>query len=367
MLKSIHINNRRYTPADIDLLIAGSSFLSRSLWEQKIFLFLQEWWKDTDSIQQNTSGSTGVPQQIILSKHAMVVSAERTCAFFGLGANSRAALCLSADYIAGKMMIVRALVSGMHLIAVAPEGNPYQAFDRDIDFVAMVPLQASNMLSSIAERSTETHQVRTVLLGGAEVSPVLEQKIIDQAQISFFMGYGMTETCSHVALRKLGLGQLPYYTAMDGVSVSEDQRGCLVIDDPEVVGTVLVTNDIVEFSATDPNSFRWKGRQDNIINSGGIKFSPEELEQKISHLIATPFLITSVADERLGRKMILVIEQDRTEQNVAQDPYSIQSLRAELQLLLHQYAVPREIIIVPELAKTAGGKVDRRYDYCLDI
>lgn len=366
-MKSILINGRQYTPADVDSLIDEPSFLTRAVWEQKIFLFLQEWWGGGDSIKQFTSGSTGVPQQIILPKRAMVASALRTCTFFGLGAKSRGALCLSADYIAGKMMIVRSLVSGMHLTTVAPDGNPYQAFTEDVNFVAMVPLQAANMLSRIATTPARNFQVHIVLLGGAEISPVLEQKIINQTQTSFYVGYGMTETCSHVALRKLGLGQLSYYTAMEGVSFSLDQRGCLVIDDPEVVGTKLVTNDLVEFSAADSKSFQWRGRQDNIINSGGIKFSPEDIEQKISHLIAQPFLISSVADQRLGRKMILVIEEgpsDQSDQSRVRFGFKKETLRAELQIVLHHHAVPREIITVPELAKTAGGKVDRRFVYC---
>lgn len=338
------------------------------LWQQKIFQFLQEWWSPEDSLVQHTSGSTGIPKEILLFKSSMVASARRTCAYFQLTENSRAALCLSADYIAGKMMIVRAIASGMHLVAVAPEGNPYKDLSGCVDFIAMVPLQAENMFSLLSSEEVPVAQVKTVLLGGATVSPVLEEKINAQDKTCFYLGYGMTETCSHVALRRLGSGQPPYYSAMDGVALSQDDRGCLAIDDPGVVEGKLVTNDLVEFVGEASSHFRWLGREDTIINSGGIKFSPEDLEKKVSHFISQPFLITSVADDRLGRKIILVIEQQKIESSGKDSPslpdYE-KSLIKSMAKVLSKYALPREVVWVSELKKTANGKLDRRYDYLI--
>ena len=365
-MKSIQLNSIRYSPADVDGLIADPLFAGQMVWQQKIFLFLQEWWSAGDTLVQHTSGSTGTPKEILLSKSSMVASAKRTCAYFQLGEDSRAVLCLSADYVAGKMMIVRALVSGMHLITVVPEGNPYGELTGSVDFIAMVPLQAENMFSVLGSAAEHMAEVKTVLLGGAAVSPLLEEKINAQDKTSFYLGYGMTETCSHVALRKLGADASPYYSAMDGVALSQDDRGCLVLEDPDLVEGRLVTNDLIEFVGENSTDFRWIGREDTIINSGGIKFSPEDLEEKISHLIPEPFLITSVADDRLGRKLILVIEHQKMEgSGVSLQSDRKKAVMESLAKVLSKYALPRELLWVSEIIKTANGKVDRRYDYRL--
>lgn len=365
MVKSIQLNSIKYSSADVDGLITDSSFAGRMLWEQKIFLFLQEWWSAKDTLVQHTSGSTGIPKEILLSKSSMVASARRTCAYFQLTKNSRAVLCLSADYVAGKMMLIRAVVSGMDLMVVPPEGNPYKDLSGCVDFIAMVPLQAENMFSLLGTEKAPRAEVKTVLLGGATVSPLLEGKINGEDKTRFYLGYGMTETCSHVALRRLGVEQPPYYTAMNGVVLSQDDRGCLAIEDPEVVTGKLVTNDLVEFVGETTTHFRWIGREDTIINSGGIKFSPEDLEKKISHLIPQPFLFTSVADDRLGRKLILVIEQQEEGSGVSLDSDSERSLMELLANVLSKYALPRELLWVAALKRTTNGKLDRRYEYLI--
>ena len=360
---SVTINGTQYISDDVVLLIGDKAFSKRPEWEQKIFLFLQSWWNVSDYIEQKTSGSTGSAKIIKLRKKSMFSSAWRTCQFFRLSEASRAVLCLSTDYIAGKMMVVRAIASGLDLVTVSPEGNPCNELEGRVDFIAMVPLQAENMFSRVASGEICAN-IKTVLLGGAQVSSALESKIRNQQNIDFYIGYGMTETCSHVALRILG-GKDEHYASMKGVKITLDDRGCVVIDDPGVAEESLITNDIAELDPGDPNRFKWLGRYDNVINSGGIKFSPEELEKKVSHLIDKPFIFSSLADERLGQKLVLIIEVDSAETvflMAARKKQLIDSLRE----CLPKFAVPKELLFVPELAKTANGKVNRLATYSVE-
>lgn len=357
---TIIINDQKYTSEEVAKLVGEKNFPKRSDWEQKIFLFLQDWWNDNDCIEQKTSGSTGAAKQINLTKKAMLASAKRTCEFFDLSYKSRAVLCLSAEYIAGKMMLVRAIASGLNLIAVAPEGNPYKELEGQIDFIAMVPLQAENMFSAIEGNDSKAN-IRTILLGGAQVSSRLEELISLQEGTDFYIGYGMTETCSHVALKKLAGGD-DFYTSMQGVKIALDDRGCVVVDDQEVADERLITNDLAELDSENPSRFKWLGRYDNVINSGGIKFSPEELEQKVAHLLDKPFIFSSLPDERLGEKIILVIETDNSENVFLKDQEKDQLLES-LTESLSKFALPKEILLVSELKKTANGKINRLATY----
>ncbi|CAG34979.1 AMP-binding protein [Desulfotalea psychrophila] len=356
-MDSVKIDGKIYDAESLTSLLKSEAFLDLPLWRQNIFTFLAAWWQSAESIEQYTSGSTGKAKPIQLAKRAMLASARRTCAFFHISEVSRLALCLSAEYIAGKMMLIRALVSGAELLTIAPEGNPHRKFSDDIDFVAMVPLQAENMLRDIGY----TVRVKTVLLGGAEVSAPLRELILACPETEFYLGYGMTETCSHVALQKIGVDDI--YRGLPGVEFACDERGCLVVEDGEVVGQALISNDMAALCA---GGFRWLGRWDNIINSGGIKFSPEELESRIVHLLDYPFLLTSSPDSRLGRKIILVIESadiyylSRSKQDLFRKKMCL--MLAEV---LDKYALPRQIIYVSQLVRTASGKVDRRFIYSL--
>ena len=359
---TVCLDGRQYSPQEVTAQIGQAEFTSRPVWQQKVFSFLAEWWSENDFIIQKTSGSTGIAKKIQLSKQAMVASAARTCNYFDLTEKSRAVLCLSADYIAGKMMLVRAIVSGMDLITVAPEGRPYQGLSGNVDFIAMVPLQAENMFADW-ETVAGDLRVKKVLLGGAQVSKVLEERIAEQSDTEFYLGYGMTETCSHVALRQIGCSDSDdFYSVMDGVTIALDDRGCIIIDDKNVCDELLVTNDLAELDPNDSDRFRWLGRYDNVINSGGIKFSPEELEEKVAHLIAKPFIFSSMADERLGQKIILIIEDQVTTCSLLHGGEQ-ERLLEKLKVSLPEFAAPKEILLVPELAKTANGKIDRLFTY----
>lgn len=359
----IKIDGHIYGPEGVREFIKGEEFRRLPVWKQKIFRFLDLWWDESETITQYTSGSTGTPKAIELTKKAMTASARRTCRFFCITDFSRIGLCLSTDYIAGKMMVVRALFAKAELITAPPEGHPYRDFTGILDFVAMVPLQAENMLKA----GTAVAMYRTILLGGADISPELEESIAEQ-ETAYYLGYGMTETCSHVALRRLGVQeedsqelQEPRYEAMPDVELAIDGRGCLVINDLATNSAPLSTNDIAELG---DGFFVWKGRFDNVINSGGIKYSPEELEQKISPLFESAFLISSIADKRLGNKIILIIEDENLVQGshvlVAKEK---KQFLKELRPFLSKYALPYEVVMVPEIARTANGKVNRQVRY----
>jgi len=358
-MQSIRLNGEQYSSTDIHSAIASAEFILLPEWKRKIFHFLKNWWDSTDHISQHTSGSTGPPKRIQLPKVAMAASAKRTCSYFELTKEDTALLCLPVDYIAGKMMLVRALVSELDLLLLEPGGNPASSLTSDISFAAMVPLQAENMLVELETVESEA-TIRDVLLGGADVSPTLLERIGKQKTTQYYIGYGMTETCSHIALRRLGQAASEYYTSLDGVILAKDDRGCLVVDDTSITGQILTTNDLIEFDNNTCNRFRWLGRWDTVINSGGIKFSPEELEKQISHLFQNRFLISSAPDERLGGKIILVIEESTVEFSNLQ---SKEEIRERISAVLPKHAVPKKIIYVKKLETTPGNKIDRNYKY----
>ena len=259
--------------------------------------FIEEWNSPTPYVTARTSGSTGTPKEIRLLKTDMRASAKATINFFGLHSRSWLHLPLSPDYIAGKMQIVRALESGATLTVEDATNRPLSGLSlntgRRISLLPVVPSQVCGVLSS-----GFTDRIDNMIIGGAPLAPADEQRIIDSG-IPSFATYGMTETCSHVALRRLGS---ECFSALPGFRFSADPRGCLVINSETMSFGQLVTNDIVELDS--PQAFRWRGRFDNVINSGGLKISPEEIEKKIAHLFpdGTNFYITSRRSERWGEE-----------------------------------------------------------------
>lgn len=304
--------------------------------------FLRRWENREPYITARTSGSTGTPKEIHLPKSDMVISARATCSFFNIDENSTLYLPLSVNYIAGMMMIVRAYVSGATLIVVNPSNALRVAPDadiRDISLAAVVPSQVPGILSS-PSRS----RIRNLIVGGAPLPDILEQRLVD-AGVNACVTYGMTETASHVALRRVGES---HYRALTDITFSTDCRGCLVIHSNDRSFRKLVTNDLVELSS--PTDFRWLGRIDNVINSGGVKVSPETVERRISALISgRDFCITSRPSEKWGREVILAIEG--TEQ--------IPDLPAKLREILPPAERPKEIIYRATLPRTATGKLLR--------
>ena len=307
--------------------------------------FIEEWLNPLPYVVAHTSGSTGTPKEIRLLKSDMRSSARATIEFFGLDSRSHLHLPLSPDYIAGKMQIVRALESGASLTVETASNRPLAACltdaSRRISLLPVVPSQVNGLLESpLCQR------IDNLIIGGAPLSAADEERIISTG-LRAFATYGMTETCSHVALRRLGTD---CFSALPGFRFSTDGRGCLVIRSATLSFGELVTNDLVE-TACD-TSFRWIGRIDNVINSGGLKISPEEIEKKIAPLFApeTTFYLTSRQSSRWGEEMVLVTDMPGPYDEISE---RIESVTGHLR-------APKAIIFDPDIRRTSSKKIIRK-------
>ena len=297
--------------------------------------FLQQWFNEEATVLVQTSGTTGVPKIIEIDKSAMLASARATGTFFELQQGTKALCCLPTKYIAGKMMLVRALALGWELDIVAPSSRPLQDLDKTYDFVAMVPLQVSASLSDL-------HKVQKLLIGGAAVDSALSSKLLTQ-NIEAYESYSMTETVTHIALKRIGES---FFKTLPNVKLMQDARGCLVIDAPFVNPEKLVTNDVVELLSE--HTFIWKGRADNVVNSGGVKLFPELIEDKLRNSIAARFFCAGLADEKLGERLVLIIEGEA---------YTVDD---SIFLQLEKYERPKEIYFVTSFEQTETGKTRRK-------
>jgi len=324
-------------------------------WERELFQFIVEWLSDDEHITAHTSGSTGAPKAIQLNKKQVRNSALMTANYLGLGKNSNALLSLSANYIAGKMMIVRAIENEWHLWANQPSNMPLKdiADKRTIDLVAWVPSQLKAMLDmNDPELDLRIQRIGTIILGGSPVLPNLAERL-QSFPNRVFETFGMTETISHIAMRRLSGpdAQDTFETTDPDIILGQDDRDCLVVIAPALAHQPVVTNDIVEVK--DDRHFRWLGRVDNVVNSGGIKLFPEELERKIQPLLAQRFFLAGVADLQLGQKLVLILESPQL--NLKEVEHHKETLRAALT----RYEMPREIFAVSQFEETATHKVNR--------
>ena len=310
--------------------------------------FLAEWHNDSPTVLVHTSGSTGEPKPMLVEKRRMEASARITCDFLGLREGDTALLCMSVDYIAGKMMVVRSLVRGLRLVSVPPSGKPLGTMTNPIDFAAMVPLQVYNSLQDPVEHE-RLMQIRHLIIGGGAIDETLAAELKNFPN-AVWSTYGMTETLSHIALRRLsGPEATEWYTPFEGVTLSLTEDQCLVIDAPAVHEGPLVTNDIAELRNNQHAlQFRILGRKDNTICSGGIKIQAEELERLLQPHLQSPFLITRSRDARLGEAVVLLTEGDEDE------------ARQVCERVLSRYWRPRHIVHVEKLPRTATGKPLRR-------
>lgn len=322
--------------------------------EKEIGDFLLDWMDNKNTLEVRTSGSTGKPKLISLQKNHMVNSALATGEFFGLQPGDTALLCLPATYIAGKMMLVRAMVLGLELDYRHISSNPLQFNYRCYDFCAMVPLQLENSLKNI-------EQVKTLLVGGTTITRTLYGRIRNQIKTQhykteIFETYGMTETITHIALKKVHVGsgageaQVPNtFKTLPNVSVSKDDRGCLIILAPKITEGPVITNDRVDL--TSATEFEWLGRYDNIINSGGVKLFPEQIEAKLEALLSLRFFVTGLPDKSLGQKLVLIVEGEMDTDELLQE---IRSLKT-----LEKFEVPKEIYAIEKFQETDNGKILR--------
>ncbi|MDE6225359.1 MAG: AMP-binding protein [Muribaculaceae bacterium] len=306
--------------------------------------FIEQWNDSNDYIVAHTSGSTGTPKEIKLLKGDMIVSARATCRFFNIDSRSLLVSPLSADYIAGKMMIVRAIVSDASLAMTEPTNRPDLTRFEHIDLLPVVPSQVNAILAD----TSNVNRIKHLLVGGGKTDEPLEHRI-KSSGIDAWASYGMTETCSHVAVRRLGNPDSCYH-ALPDITFTTDAESCLAIHADSFSWKTLQTNDIVDL--IDNKSFRWLGRRDNIINSGGIKIVPELVEQKISHLIDVPFYIIGRPDPKWGEAIVLYLESD--------EPIDTATLANTLSTVLSPYERPKEIMVVEQFERTSSNKIKRK-------
>ena len=303
---------------------------------------MKEWVADSDTLEVQTSGSTGIPKLLRVSKQRMMQSAKLTCEFLNLKSGDTALLCLPLSGIAGKMMLVRALLVHLRLTAIVPCGHPLSHVQTPFDFAAMIPLQVYNSLCCELE-TTRLSQIKNLIIGGAAIDSTLEAGL-RQLSNRIYSTYGMTETLSHIALRRLnGDAFSYYYVPLLSVNVSTSDDGCLVIDAPLVCDEVLHTNDLVEI-ASDGN-FRILGRADNVINSGGVKIQIEDVEEKLKAVLNIPFAITSCFDAKFGQAVVLLVEAMID--------------NGLIYKYLNPYECPKNIFVVAHIPTTRTGKIDR--------
>jgi len=311
-------------------------------WEKDLYIFILEWFSPGQYVSIYTSGSTGIPKEIRLSKEDMCKSAERSLVFFDIKPGENALLCLSVKYIAGMMMVVRAFTGRLNLVTVPPQ-HLQLTHPGDFHFAALVPLQ----LEKLTEEPQYLDNIKKLVIGGALLSSSLAKKLNASFHGKAWETYGMTETITHVAVREV-TGTTPPLTfhALPGISFTIDERECLIIHDPLIHNRHIVTNDRIELLSS--TSFRLLGRLDNVINSGGIKVQPEELENILSPYIQGKFCISSVPDDKLGNLVVLVVEKGT----------SLATLQ-EILDTIDPYHRPKKIIELAEFPLTSNGKTDQ--------
>lgn len=321
--------------------------------------FIDEWNNDSAYVEVKTSGSTGEPKRMLVEKRRMLNSARITCDFLGLKPGDTALLCMSTDYIAGKMMVVRSIERGLKLIEVEPCGHPldikhltlnikhsqFSIFNFQFDFAAMVPMQVYNSLQ-VPEEKERLMAIRHLIIGGGAIDEAMEAELRTFPH-AVWSTYGMTETLSHIALRRIsGPEASEWYMPFPTVRLSTTDEGCLVIDAPEVCAQTLTTNDIVELKSD--GRFRIRGRKDNVICSGGIKIQIEEVEQILKKYMRVPYIISKRKDEKFGEIVVLLTEGDTAEaQTICQQ-------------MLPKYHQPKVYLHVNQIPLTETGKPARK-------
>ncbi len=331
-LNGHHFDKKELCTVAYYLIKEGEEF------EKSIGDFLLDWFDEKPYIDLQTSGTTGVPKIIRTNKQTMVNSALATGDFFGLKPGDKALYCLPTQYIAGKMMLVRSFILGLDIDFVAPTSNPLARNEKVYDFVAMVPLQAQNSLEGLKN-------VKKMIVGGAKMSPSLE-KSLSKVATEVYETYGMTETLTHVAAKKIGE---KVFIVLPEVDIEKNEKNCLVIHAPKIADEPIVTNDLVEI--LNPRQFIFLGRADTIVNSGGIKLIPEQIEEKLSSKIPSRFFVGGIPDATLGEKLVLVIEGEK-EKVAAVDDTVFEKL--------DKYEKPKQIFYVPKFSETDNGKIRRK-------
>jgi len=336
VIGSIKIDGVEYgAKDDFDTLIVEFAGI-----RAQIFEFLKEWFSASNEITVFTSGSTGKPKKLGMNKIVMRKSAQATCEYFSLDSGSIIHLCLPVSFIAGKMMLVRGLVSGANVVVEEPVVSPMLAHPGPISFSAMTPAQVHKVLSDDQER---LNKVKNLIIGGAPVGMDLEDQL-QHVETNCYSTFGMTETATHVALMRLnGTNKSDVFCAVGDVTFGIDDSMCLVINSESLGLANLITNDIVEI--VDSSSFRWMGRQDHVINTGGIKVFPEQIEKKMGPILNGNFFFAAMSDDQFGEIVILLVEGKERRLDLA---------------VLSKFEQPKRVYFVERFSFTGSGKIDRK-------
>ena len=313
---------------------------------QDLDIFLQEWHNDEPTVWVHTSGSTGTPKPMQVEKERMRASARLTCQFLGLKEGDTALLCMPLQYIAGKMVVVRSLVSGLRLIPVAPSGHPLKDISEVPTFCAMIPMQVFNTLQ-VPEERAKLMEIKHLIIGGGAIDDALAKELKSFPN-HVWSTYGMTETLSHIALRQLnGPEASDWYTPFEHVSIRLSNENTLAIYAPSICQEELTTNDIAEIN--EEGQFRILGRKDNTINSGGVKIQIEQVEELLRAQLNIPFQITASPDKKFGEIVVLIYNKVENENLI----------KEICEKTLPSYWVPKKYIGVKEIPMTGTGKPDR--------
>ncbi|NME68419.1 AMP-binding protein [Flammeovirga aprica] len=352
----LNIANQQFESNEIkqgNFTLEGDDFIDN------ILVFCFEWLNGKEEFTLQTSGSTGTPKSITVTRNQMISSATATTKILNLRNGNNALCCLNTDYIAGKMMIVRALVADLNLWIFAPSAHPFKhPFLPPFDFVALAPLQVQCSLD-VPEEMEQLQKVKNIIIGGAPISSHLENKIIELLESSkVYMTYGMTESVSHIALKSISAESDQLYHTLEGVSIGQDERDCLHIIAPMTDYQRIQTNDVVKIVARD--TFEWLGRVDNIINSGGVKIQVEKIENCISKILekmdyaAINLFIGALPHDSLGEEANLFIE------GISLTESEKKELMDELKEQFTKYELPKNIHSMGEFIKTNTLKVKRK-------
>ena len=297
---------------------------------------------------QKTSGTTGSPKEYVLHRESMIRSARRTLNFFKLKKEDRALLCLPMKYVAGKLMVVRALVGELDLLMVEPTSRPLKDLGTSVAFAAMAPLQVHESLKSGDSLSL----IEKLVIGGGELNRFVEKQLEELEKPLIYESFGMTETYTHFALRQInGAHPQREFKLLEGVVIGKDSRECLQVDVPGVTMGTVTTNDQVEMNRAG-DGFRWLGRIDNVINSGGIKINPKMLEEKLELLLGHPCLLLSEEDIKLGNRLVLMVEYGGSK-------FPGEEWARLMKKHLSHFEVPKRVVVVNGIPRNRSYKPDR--------
>lgn len=319
--------------------------------EIALYEFLIQWFNAEPYIQVSTSGSTGAPKKIKLAKEQMKNSAAMTLSYLDLKPGDKALLALSANYIAGKMMVVRSIVGQLDLLSVAPSNNPLNdvADSTQIQLAAFVPMQMQHIVDHESTLN-KAKLIGNIILGGSPVSVKLQETLKDFPN-AVYETFGMTETISHIAMRKLseGVTQAYFETTDDSIILGQDDRDCLVVIAPGISSGPVISNDVVDLQ--NERHFKWLGRVDNVVNSGGIKLFPELLEKNLSGVFRYGYFMAGIPDAELGQKLVLIVEHPDVE--------SEELLNEIKHYFKSRYEVPKKVFGIKKFEQTPNGKLNR--------